>query len=109
MMKKLVLIVIALFTVMIFNPLQAETKTKTETKPVAEKVSKEDAKKERVNLLLDRVEEIKAIDKSELSSSERKELRKELREIKSELREMGAGIYISGGALLVIILLIILL
>lgn len=60
-----------------------------------------------VKILLDRVDEIKNMDKSNLKSSERKELRRELREIKRELR--GKGIYISTGALIIIILLILLL
>ena len=62
--------------------------------------------------MIERVNEIKAMDKSSLTSSDRKALRKELRTIKKELKANdgghNGGIYISvGGLLLIIILLII--
>lgn len=62
-----------------------------------------------VKVLLNRLEEIKAMDKSELNSSEKKELRKEVRKINAELRSTGNGIYISVGAIIIILLLIIIL
>jgi hypothetical protein len=49
------------------------------------------------------------MDKSELNSSEKKELRKEVRKINAELRSTGNGIYISVGAIIIILLLIIIL
>jgi hypothetical protein len=49
------------------------------------------------------------MDKSELSSVEKKELRKEVRTIKKELKATGNGVYLSIGAILIIILLLILL
>ena len=63
----------------------------------------------RVQELLLRVNEIKELDKSELSREERKELRQELRAINTELKETGNGIYLSIGAIIIIILLLILL
>tara|TARA_R110000850_G_scaffold274635_1_gene412454 strand:+ start:88097 stop:88363 length:267 start_codon:yes stop_codon:yes gene_type:complete len=63
----------------------------------------------KVQVMLDRLEEIKEMDKSDLSRSERKELRKEVRSIKKELRSTGNGVYLSVGAIIVIILLLILL
>src|SRR3970282_2464921 len=62
-----------------------------------------------VQKMLNRLDEIKAMQKSELNSSEKKELRKEVREIKSELRSSGNGVYFSVGAIIIIILLLILL
>jgi len=59
--------------------------------------------------LLNRLDEIKAMDKSELTRLERKALRVEVREIKSAVRASGNGIYISLGALIIILLLIIIL
>jgi hypothetical protein len=53
--------------------------------------------------------EIKAMDKSNMSRSEKKALRKEVRTISSGLRANGHGVYLSLGAILIIILLIILL
>ncbi len=63
----------------------------------------------RVASLIKRVEEIKAMDRSKLSSAERKELRKELRSLNKEAKVFGrGGIYLSVGAILVIILILIL-
>lgn len=61
-----------------------------------------------VRVMLDRLHEIKEMDKSELTRIEKKELRKEARAIKSALRTTGNGIYLSIGALLVILIVILL-
>ncbi len=61
-----------------------------------------------LNRITSRVEEIKAMDKSNLSREERKELRKELKEMKKKARAMGGGVYLSVGAIIIIILLLIL-
>jgi hypothetical protein len=55
-----------------------------------------------------RVDEIKAMDKSSLSSSERKALRKELRHMQKEAKVMRGGVYLSVGAIIIIILVLIL-
>lgn len=62
-----------------------------------------------VKTMLNRLEEIKKLDKSNLSSVEKKELRKEVRSIKKTLRSTGNGVYLSVGAVIIIILLLILL
>ncbi len=59
--------------------------------------------------LLARLDEIKALDKSKLNSTEKKQLRKEVRSIKKNLRENHGGIYLSVGAIIIIVLLLILL
>lgn len=59
--------------------------------------------------LLRRLDEIKAMDKSELSKSQKKELRKEVKGIKKELRAVGGGVYLSTAAIIIIALLLILL
>lgn len=64
---------------------------------------------EELDVLIRRVEEIRDMDKSELSTGKKKELKKELKEIKATVKEQGGYIYISAGTLLVIILLVILL
>ncbi|MCC5931322.1 MAG: hypothetical protein JJU28_18885 [Cyclobacteriaceae bacterium] len=67
------------------------------------------------NALLNRIYEIKEMDKSVMSSQERKELKKEVRDIQKELREVqkvqrnSGGIFISVGAAILIVLLLILL
>jgi len=79
-----------------------------------------------VNKMTDRLEEINSMDISALSSSEKKELRKEVRSIRSDLKAYGRsdayanakataegeatnGFYISTGAAIIIVLLLILL
>jgi hypothetical protein len=59
--------------------------------------------------LLVRLDQINAMDKSALSASEKKSLRKEVRSIKKELKTMNGGVYLSVGAIIIIILLLILL
>ncbi len=62
-----------------------------------------------IQVMLNRLEEIKAMDKSELDRYEKKALRKEVRSMKSQIRTSGNGIYITTGALIVILLLILIL
>ena len=61
-----------------------------------------------VQVLIDRIYEIKAMDKSDLSRAERKVLRKEVRSINKTLRSTNNGVYLSVGAIIIIILLLIL-
>lgn len=62
-----------------------------------------------VKVKLNRLDEINAMDKSELNSSDKKALRKEVRAIKSSLRASNNGVYLSVGAIIIIILLLIIL
>jgi hypothetical protein len=93
-------VLIMLLSLGLFTPGQAAVKEK---EPVPVEMPAE------VRAMLDRLEEIKALDKSELERAEKKALRKEVRAIKTQLRTTGNGIYISAGALIIILLLIILL
>jgi hypothetical protein len=63
----------------------------------------------RAEVLINRLEEIKKMDMSTLSKAEKKELRNEVRETKKELKTNGSGVYLSLGALLLVIILLILL
>jgi hypothetical protein len=58
---------------------------------------------------LSRLEKIKGMDKAELTSSEKKDLGKEARSIKKELKTMNEGVYLSVGAIIIIVLLLTLL
>ena len=60
------------------------------------------------NALLLRLNEIKNMDRSKLSSSEKKTLRKEVRTMKREAMKSG-GVFLTVGALLIVIVLLILL
>jgi hypothetical protein len=62
-----------------------------------------------VQVQLNRLDEIKAMDKSDMTSTEKKALRKEVKVIKSSLRDSNSGIYLSVGAIIIIVLLLILL
>ncbi|WP_339735093.1 hypothetical protein [uncultured Sunxiuqinia sp.] len=64
---------------------------------------------EEVKKLVERIEEIREIDKSEMTSKEKRVLRKEVKEIKETVKKHNGTIYIGGSTLLIIILLIILL
>lgn len=64
---------------------------------------------EEISRLTKRVEEIRDMDKSDMTSKERTELRKELKETKKNVKNAGGTIYISGAALILIIVLILLL
>ena len=61
-----------------------------------------------LNRITNRVEEIKNMDKSNLTKAERKDLRKEVKEMKNQARALGGGVYLSVGAIIIIILLLLL-
>lgn len=63
----------------------------------------------RIQQIKDRVQEIQAMDKSNLSSQQRQDLRTELKSMKKEAKAIGGGVYLSVGAIIIIILLLILL
>ncbi|MFP4018743.1 MAG: hypothetical protein ACOC2F_03730 [Bacteroidota bacterium] len=63
---------------------------------------------EEIEKMTNRVEEIRQMDKSELTSEEKKELRKELKDIKENVKKAGGTIYIGGATLLIIILVLLL-
>ncbi len=56
-----------------------------------------------------RLNEIKAMDKSNLNSAEKKDLRKETRSIRRELKNISGGIYISAGVLIVVLIILLIL
>jgi hypothetical protein len=56
-----------------------------------------------------RLDEIKAMDMSKLKSEEKKDLRKEVKSIKHNLRDLGTGVYLSGAAIILIVILLIVL
>jgi hypothetical protein len=63
----------------------------------------------RLNQIYARLVQIQNMDKSALSSQEKKTLRKEVRAMKAEARESSGGIYLSIGAVILIIVLLIVL
>lgn len=59
--------------------------------------------------LLLRLNEINSMDKSNLESPDKENLRIEVHSIKRQLKQIGGGVYISAGALIIILLLLIIL
>ena len=102
-MKKLSFYLMIMILSLMVCPATLSAAEKNVTTPEAKEVPAE------VQTMLNRLEEIKEMDKSSLKSSEKKELRKEVREIKENLRSSGNGLYLSVGAIIIIILLLILL
>lgn len=100
-MKKLIVYVVATFLSVAFIPGQTHAATSTTTSTSA------DAKE--ADALVTRLEVIKSMDKADLSFSEKRTLRKEVRTIKERLADIGGGVYISVGALILIIVLLIIL
>lgn len=76
-------------------------KEKTPTTMTAEEKAK-------VDVMVKRIKEIRDMDKSDLSRAERKALRKEVKEIRTALKEGNGGVYLSIGAIIIIILVLIL-
>jgi hypothetical protein len=64
---------------------------------------------EELSRLTKRVEEIRDMDKTNMTGKEKRELRKELKSIKENVRRDGSVIYIGGGTLLLIIILLVIL
>jgi len=108
-MKKIIFCLMATVMSLAFIPLELSAKPKVSPPPMADPSPVSPAEANRANELLLRLDEIKKSDKSELKASEKKELRSEVRSINSELKSIGNGVYISGAALLVIIILLIVL
>ena len=100
-MKKIVLCLMATFLSLTFLPLQSNAAT------TAAPSSLVNSKPAEAKTLVLRLNEINAMDKSKLKSSDKKNLRKEVKSINHKLREIGGGVYISAGALILILVLLI--
>jgi len=104
-MKKTIFIAIMMiFTLGATTTFAAKNDLKS-TAPVA---TENKLSTEELSQMKNRVEEIRNMDKSEMTTSEKRELRKESKGIKENVRKSGEVIYISGGTLLLIILIIVL-
>lgn len=65
-------------------------------------------KQARIAEITTRVNEIRNMDKSNLTKTDRKALRTELKALKVESRGLGGGVYLSIGAIIIIVLVLIL-
>jgi hypothetical protein len=103
-MKSTRLIAAALMTLSLTSAVPAFSNETTPKAPVSAPAPTPEQQQ-----MLNRLEEIKAMDIKSLPRSERRALRKEVKEIDQKLQQSGGYVYISVGALLIIILLLILL
>lgn len=102
-MKNLILLLAFFFTV---NASEAALALKPEKSPKKELTH---AQKIRMTEIENRLEEIKTMDFKSMSKSEIRKVKAEMKGMKEEARAMGRGVYLSLGAIIVIILLLILL
>lgn len=108
-MKKIMFFVIAALLILSIKSVTASNADAKEAEKATIAVASDDAlSAEEMNVLTLRVEEIRDMDKSNMTALEKRELRNELKLIKKDMRGNGA-IYIGTGTLLLIIILIILL
>ena len=105
-MKKITLCLLILSMSLAFTPIQsfalAALKDSTTDMPMS-------AEKAKAETMLLRLKEIKSMDRTNMTSSEKKNLRMEVKSIQKEMKSTGGGIYLSVGAIIIIILLLILL
>jgi hypothetical protein len=105
-MKKITICLVAAFILLSGYPLRSNAAVIDP--PAAIIVVKPEITAEAKVLLL-RLDEINAMDKSDLKFSEKKSLRLEVRSIEHQLYGLGDGLYLSVGAIIIILLLLIIL
>jgi maltose-binding protein MalE len=106
-MKKTIFIALLAIFSLSAVPTFATTSTTTATATTTETKSK--LTQEEISNYRSRVEEIRAMDKSELTSSEKAELKTELKDIKATMHRDGTFIYIGGSTLVIILILLLIL
>lgn len=106
-MKKIIYVLIASGMLLTFQPTQSNAAT-TNVAPITTTITSK-TNEAKANTLVVRLNEIKAMDKSNLNSIEKKNLRKEVRSIRQELKQTDGGMYLSVGAVIIILLLLIIL
>ena len=110
-MKKTIFLVFVMFFTLSATMVFADDPDKNPTpeKTAVSAETENEMSDEEIDRLTKRFEEIRNMDKSNMTSEERSELKKELKEMKKDAKRAGGAIYIGGGTLLLIIILVILL
>jgi hypothetical protein len=105
-MKKLAICLVMTCLSFMLIPLQlnAEKPAATSTQPAPKP-----AESAEVKTLELRLNEIKSMDKSNMKSAEKKDMRKEVKAINHRLHSIGGGVYLSVGAIILIVVLLIVL
>lgn len=99
-MKKNILTLLAIGLLYFINPLQTKASNINENKKAEAKTAQ---------VLLNRISTIQQIDVTSLSKVEKENLSKEVRNIQTELNALSDGVYLSVGAIIVIVILLIVL
>jgi len=105
-MKKIVFCLMLACLSFTFLPLQSNAATIAEPSSAVDPKPAESAE---AKTLLLRLDEINNMDKKKLNTSEKKDLRKEVKSIKKNLRAIGTGVYLSGAAIILIVILLVVL
>ena len=107
-MKKITFVVMAIFLSLTFYPALSNAAA---TKNVASSsmVTTTPGASAETKALVARIDEIGKMDKSNLKSSEKQALRKEVRSIKKQLAADGGYVYVSVGVIILVVVLLIVL
>jgi hypothetical protein len=103
-MKKITICLMMAAMSFSFVPNQVEAAPKANVVAVTN-----NADAEKAMALRARIMEIKKMDKANLTAPQKKELKKEVRDIQRQLSDISGGVYISAGLLIVILILLIIL
>jgi hypothetical protein len=109
-MKNLTLSLMAVLVMLAFFPTDALARRTSHKVTTTEVTTAGTVQaQETTNPVMARLDEIKAMDFSTLNSAEKRQLRRELRSLRGQLNDFnGTVLYISGGTLLILILILIL-
>ena len=106
-MKKITVYLMTAVSLLSFVP--TTSKAEATTINSKEKIEMTAEQAQQAQVMMNRLEEIKTMDKSSLNFTEKKALRKEVKTIKTAMADLNGGVYLSVGAIIIIILLLILL
>jgi hypothetical protein len=105
-MKKLAICLIMTCLSLTLLPLQLNAANRTEPSTLPAPKPSEAAEAKTLDL---RLNEINSMDKTNMKSAEKKSLRKEVKSINHKLRDISGGVYLSAGAIVLIVILLIVL
>ena len=108
--KTIFFVIVAIFTLstMMASASKADKNSETEKPAIPVKTENKLSDAE-IDRITKRVEEIRKMDKSDLTVEEKSELKSELKTMKENVKKAGGTIYIGGATLILIIILVILL
>ena len=105
-MKKLAICLVMTCLSLTLVPLQLNAAAKSDPTSVPAPKPSESAEVKALEL---RLNEINAMDKSKMKAAEKKNLRREVKSINHKMRDIGGGVYLSAGAVILIVILIVVL